>query len=64
MRLALKNDGALHRGRRHQAHRLYAGHWFDLARLDAGETLMQIARTYNVSHMTIARLKPSHTPTE
>jgi hypothetical protein len=38
-------------------HRLYAGHWrvFDLARLDAGETLMQIARTYNVSHMTVAR---------
>jgi hypothetical protein len=28
-------------------HRLYAEHWrvFDLARLDAGETLMQIART-------------------
>jgi hypothetical protein len=40
MRLALKNDGALRRGRRDldQAHRLYAGHWrvFDLARLDAG----------------------------
>jgi len=27
----------------------------DLARLDMGETLMQIARTYNVSHMTVAR---------
>ena len=30
-----------------------------LARRDAGETLMEIARTYDVSHMTIARLKPS-----
>jgi hypothetical protein len=32
-------------------HRLYARHWraFDLARLDAGETLMQIARTYNLA---------------
>jgi hypothetical protein len=37
---------------------------FDLARLDAGETLMQIAQTYNVSRMTIARLKPSHAPAE
>jgi hypothetical protein len=47
-------------------HRLCAGHSrvFDLARLEAGETLMQIARTYNVSHMTIARLQPSHAPAE
>jgi hypothetical protein len=47
-------------------HRLYAGHWrvFDLAHLTAGETLMQIARTYNVSHMTIVRLKPSHAAAE
>ena len=47
-------------------HRLYAGHSrvFDLARLDAGETLMQTARTYNVGHMTIARLQPSHAPAE
>jgi len=45
-------------------HRLYAGHWraFDSARL--GRDANEIARTYNVSHMTIARLKPSHAPAE
>jgi hypothetical protein len=55
-----------HRAILTKLHRLYAGHWrvFDLAHLTAEETRMQIARTCNVSHMTIVRLKPSHTAAE
>ena len=34
-----------------------------LARLSRGEeTLVEIARTYNVSHMTISRLRAQHEP--
>jgi len=64
--LVLGSNLAALRGRASRHHRLYAGHWrvLGLARFDAGETLMQIAQTYNVSRMTIARLKPSHAPAE
>jgi hypothetical protein len=31
-----------------------------IARLEAGETLRDIARSYNVGHPTIMRLFPSH----
>jgi DNA invertase Pin-like site-specific DNA recombinase len=31
-----------------------------LARLDRGETLIEIARSYAVSHMTISRIKAQH----
>ncbi|WP_269780300.1 helix-turn-helix domain-containing protein [Methylobacterium sp. Leaf118] len=33
-----------------------------LARLDDGETLVDVARTFNVSHSTIQRLKPKVRP--